>query len=241
MKRKTIFLATLLIMMLIIMVSCAAPVPQLDTVQITPTAAETLQPAKPEPTSEPTLAPTPEPAPEPTEKPSLLTIPSELINYPEGMYKVGTDLPPSTYFFYKPDDSKAALCSVIVKDGSGSDATPLVVESFNDDHTILTVAAGQYVDVNGANFIDAGITQDYLENINVDYIPQGAYLVGFHLPAGEYKTIAEEGAVLSSLTIFEDATQLKPLDVKIVKGSGYVTLKEGECVRLRGVRMEYPN
>lgn len=155
--------------------------------------------------------------------------PTERIEYLEGMYKVGTNLPAGTYFAIA--DKKSPLSSLTVKDGSGTQAKVLAVDAFTTC-SLIGVNDGEYLTVRGCTLIDIAFTADYLQGSSE--IPEGTYLVGYHLPAAEYAIKADEGAALSTITVFGDAGQRKVIGVDIVKGSGFATLLEGEYVKLRG-------
>ena len=220
MVRKICVVVLLLVVVLNIFTKCSSP--------ISPTAS-------PSPSSE--LTPSSEPAPisEPPATSGVELIPPDKrVEYPEGIYEIGADMPAGIYFAIA--NGGVAMASVTVKDGAGTDATPLAVDTFQSGHTMIAVDDGQHLSVIGCTLIDAGFTATCLSN--VEGVPEGMYLVGFHFPAGEYKTVVDDGAVPASLTVYKDASHQTPGNVQIVNGSGYITLKDGEYVRLLGVHLE---
>ncbi len=181
------------------------------------------------------------PIEEETSSPPYISLPEEKpleesTSYGEGMYKIGTDLPAGIYVFMR---NNSLIGSVTIKDGSGSDANVIAVDAF-DEISIMEVSEGQYLDVKGSVFLDISYTKVMSELMleQVGYYPEGSmWLTGFHIPAGEYKLNESEGAVLSAATIYADATHTNPLDVIIVEGSAYVTLKDGEYIALKGASL----
>jgi hypothetical protein len=169
-----------------------------------------------------------------------LPVPAERVEYAEGTYKVGADLPAGVYFalaHWVTPSNPVSMASLVVKDGSGSDAKVLATDSFSNACTIIEVLDGQYLTVRGAGFLDVAYSKNLLKELNLDHVPPGMFLAGYHFEPGEYKVVPEEGASFASFTVFADATQSKVLDTQVVKGSSWITLKDGEYVKLRGVRL----
>jgi hypothetical protein len=169
-----------------------------------------------------------------------LSVPDEMIEYPEGTYKVGADLPAGIYFalaHWVTPSNPVSTANLVVKDGSGSDAKVLVADTFTDSCAIVEVLDGQYLTVHDAGFLNIAYSKNFLEALKLDHVPPGMFLAGYHFEPGEYKVTPEENASIMSFTIFADATQSKVLDTQVVKGGSWVTLKDGEYVRLRGARL----
>jgi hypothetical protein len=156
--------------------------------------------------------------------------------YNAGMYKIGLDLPAGIYVAM---GDGSVISSVTVKDGSGADANVLTVDPFTQ-HTIIGVEDGQYLDVLGADMIAVEYTASIGDLIlsEVGCYVEGMYWVGYHIPTGEYKLTADSEAVVSSYTIYGDATRGTPLDVGVMSGdTAYVTLEDGQFIKLSGVTM----
>ena len=156
-----------------------------------------------------------------------------------GMYRIGTDLPAGTYVAMNDGSVLSSLSSITVRDGSGADSNILIVDPFSQ-HTIFEVRDGDYLDIRGAEALDIACSAVLFEMMYAEYglYCEGMYWVGFHLPAGEYKLTADEGAVLSSYTIYRDATQSGILDVGVMSGAtAYVTVSEGQFLKISGATM----
>lgn len=158
----------------------------------------------------------------------------EVVIYPEGVYKVGADIPAGIYFAMADEDS--ILSSLTVRDGSSSDATVLDTSPFTAT-AIIQVQDGEYLKVTSAEFTDISNTHDiYGPSVERGFYSSGSFLVGFHIPAGEYKVEPEEDAILSSYTIYSDGMRTVK-DVSIVSGSGYVTLQDGEFLKVNSATL----
>jgi len=235
---KKLILVLLLASMVMMSLSACGTDSQPTQSASPPASAPVSPPPEPPPASPPAEAPPPapdepKPGPDPQDGLPVEKPFDEAVIYQSGMHKVGADIPAGIYLVIA-DDS--ILSSLTVKDGSGSDANVLTIDAFTE-HSIIGVEEGQYLEVRGASFVGIEYTKALFGIMYDEYgfYCEGMYLAGFMIPAGEYKLTPDADAMLSSYTIYSDATQQKVKDIGIIGDSGsYVTLKSGEYISVRG-------
>lgn len=98
-----------------------------------------------------------------------------LTKYSSGQYKVGTDIPSGEYILFA-SGGNGYFC--LSSDGNESDI--IVNDNFEYD-SILTINDGEYLNLSRCYAVS--IT----ENPTVETTQTGMFLVGKHIPAGEYK------------------------------------------------------
>lgn len=146
------------------------------------------------------------------------------IEYTEGMYKVGADIPAGEYIVLRNKDERY-LSSVCVSSDSNKD--DIIDYSLFDTHHYITVQDGQYIELNGCTAISSKgrcVVVEDLKNIS-----QGTYKVGTDIPAGEYKLTADPDSLLSSVCI-QDTSEADHdiISYNIVKNTSYITVKDGQ-------------
>ena len=142
---------------------------------------------------------------------------------PEGMYKIGTDIPEGEYFVW----ATSYFCSVQVSsDSSGSVASNITTEMC-DTFMFISVKSGQYLDVSGGSFVPANIAPVPEMQENGTYKP-GMYRVGIDIPAGEYKVTATGD--FCYIQVLKDSFGLisSHANTEYVDGQAYVTVIEGQ-------------
>lgn len=151
---------------------------------------------------------------------------SNLTTYTEGMYKVGTDIPSGEYVIYA-DSGKGYYC--VSSDANGSDIV------MNDNFTynaIITVNDGEYLDLSKCHAIPIS------ENPDVDVSGEGTFLVGRHIPAGEYKlvTTSEHGYYC----IYSSSRNSDIVANDNFDGQTYVSVSDGQYLVLSRCKFEEP-
>jgi len=107
-------------------------------------------------------------------------------------------------------------------------------------HSILEFEENQYVQLSGATLQQIEDTYGKFEAIyKIDgYYPEGVYLVGHHIPEGEYKLAVTESPEFSYFAVYEDAAQKTLLNSGIIPADGNnITLKTGQFIKLIYVKM----
>lgn len=171
---------------------------------------------EPTPTPKPTAIPTPtiSPTPKPTAKQSAK-------NYGSGTYKVGIDIPAGEYYIKGPgyvevsSDSSGSLDSIIDNDNIGF-------------YAYANVYDGQYLKLKGCSAIPSSSANPKYDGL----YPSGMYKVGKDIPAGEYKVDA-----LSNMGYYERNSGALGSDNSIIdndnfSGSTYITINDGEFLKL---------
>ncbi len=139
--------------------------------------------------------------------------------YAGGVYKVGVDIPAGEYVLFA-DDSGAGYFSVSA-DSNQSDIL------FNDNfeyNSIITVNDGEYLDMSRCYAVPIS------ENPDVDISGAGMFLVGMHIPAGEYKL--DSGGDNGYYCIYSSSRQDDIVVNGIFEGQNYVSVSDGQYLVL---------
>ncbi|CAH0344173.1 hypothetical protein [Bacillus sp. CECT 9360] len=144
----------------------------------------------------------------------------------EGMYKVGQDIPSGEYMLV----SQGGGYFSINRDSAGSDSI-LANDNF-DTHSFITIEDGQYLTLTRAVMYP----KDKAPKIEPadGKLADGMYIVGVHLPAGEYKVHPNEGQ--DGYYGIYSGSSVSGLD-NIIDNDNfnterYITLKDGQYLQL---------
>ncbi len=154
---------------------------------------------------------------------------SDVGAYRASTYKVGSDIPAGTYVFFADTgfgyleidkDSKGSLDSIVYNEN---------ISSFD----IAEVKDGQYLKTMGCYALPLS------EFPYLDTTGDGVFLIGTHLPAGEYKLSATgsmeayyEVDSIATPSVFDIVTN------DLFSGSTYITVQDGQYLKLRNCRFE---
>jgi len=176
--------------------------------------------ASPTPTSDAVPLPMPEQTPDETDAGfDIAKV------YYDGTYEVGLDMPAATYFAMTDWGLDA---KVIVKDSSGN----VLLEDVFKRYSIIVIDENESVEIINCGLIDVSQTQDYVRGVFTYGIPDGAYIVGFHISAGIYGFRPYEGYTGARYEIYSDATRANLIaSGDIADGEEtLVTLEEGQVI-----------
>lgn len=104
--------------------------------------------------------------------------------YPEGMYRVGTDIPEGIYYIYT--DSS---CYWEVSSDSTGDFGSIIGNGNINNNAYVTVYEGQYLTVDRGSLYNIATREYELQSS----VGEGMYWVGKDIPAGEYVLTPETG------------------------------------------------
>lgn len=165
---------------------------------------------------------------------------SSVKTYPDGTYKVGTDLPPGEYKFTQTDsisgyiqrssDSSMDLDSIISNDLTSEEGATRYV----------TTNEGEYLKVQGGTLVAANESAN-TTSTNGSYT-DGTYKVGTDIPAGEYK-FTQTSSITGYVERASDSS-MSPESIisnDLTSGEGetiYVTTKDGEYLKVQGGTLE---
>lgn len=146
--------------------------------------------------------------------------PVPITEYPDGLYKVGTDLPTGEYVIFKAPNaengymrlSKDNAQNIIVKDGGF------------DYNTIITVEKGEYLKITDAYAVP-------IDKATVKNYGEGTFKVGTHIPAGSY-VLSEFPSEVGTYYVLDDNRQIQYLGRVEIDGSAPVTVKDGQYLIL---------
>lgn len=139
----------------------------------------------------------------------------------EGTYKVGTDIPAGEYVMFATAGGYFSLSS----DSTGSFSSIICNDNF-DYNTIITVSDGQYLEIKRACAVP--IDQ---EGYTLETTGEGMFKVGKHIPAGEYKIVADgDGYIEVSSNSTHDFNSIVSNDN--FTGEKYITVTDGQYLKL---------
>lgn len=153
--------------------------------------------------------------------------------YPEGLYLVGKDLEPGTYFFESNDpvygvDKRPVyyVYSSDMPDFRDKEVGAWIKRSY------LELREGRYIRVIGANFIKAGEQPVYAgeEKEGAHIYPAGEYLVGYDIAPGTYQmTIEPYNIMITDRDLDDKKMNFTEYDgINYEGGPVEITLKEGQ-------------
>lgn len=154
--------------------------------------------------------------------------------YDEGMYKVGTDLPSGEYLI----ETDIMGYMQVTSDSTGN------IDSIvtNDNYTnriYITVSDGQYLTFDGKATPTAEAPAYQAEN---GYYPEGQYLVGKDIPAGEYKISVMDSNVAGYGYIEVATDSLGTIDSIVtnsnIDSDAYQSVTDGQYLKLNGCEIK---
>lgn len=141
--------------------------------------------------------------------------------YNEGQYKVGEDMPAGEYVFFCTGSYNGSM-----KETTDSNGTDRVDSEYFEYNIIYTLTDGNYVEINDAIAVPSDQVNELATNKG-----NGMFIVGKHIPAGEYKLIATDYHSGGSYKIFK-SSHLANSDDRIKSEyfdkPTYVTVNDGE-------------
>lgn len=189
--------------------------------------------SKPTPTPSPTPKPTatPKPTPSPTPSPTPKPTPMEMVEYGEGQYKAGTDIPTGEYLVYAThNDIPGYFCL-----SSDSNQDNIITNDNFDFNSIITIQTGEYIQVKRAGLVSL---EAFDSNYSLKTTESGCMLkVGTHIPAGEYK-ITSTSSVSGYYCIYKTSRQDDIIKNDNFSGSVYVTVKKGQYLLLNRCKID---
>ncbi|HHT7010605.1 hypothetical protein BCPR1_20880 [Bacillus paranthracis] len=147
-------------------------------------------------------------------------------SFGEGMYKVGVDVPSGEYMLIA--QNGVGYFSI---NGSSSFDSTLANENFAGN-SIITIENGQYVTINRAKMYSMNNAPS-LNPVN-GILSDGMYIVGKHLPAGEYKITPSSGQMgYFSINSGSAVSQLKNIiENGNFNGERYIKVNDGQYLKI---------
>ena len=161
---------------------------------------------------------------------------SGLGGYEPGNYKVGVDIPPGIYMLLVSKeyaDRSSPGYFAISKDPNKKN---IVANDNFGGNSIIEVLDGEYLQLSRCTAIPLDKAPDLKPAGGV--YPEGMYIVGRHVPPGEYvlKTTDEERD--GYVALYPDARHKKILTNDLFKKKRYVRIENGQYLKLSHCRME---
>lgn len=152
------------------------------------------------------------------------------IKYKEGQYKIGADMPAGAYVLIQ-DYFDWPSYFAITTDANGKDI--LKNDNF-DGHSIVEVVDGEFLEISRCYAVPLEESAGFAA---VDgYLSDGAYIVGKHIPAGEYKVESTEDFA-AYICIYPDLRRSKISSNDNFDGSRYVSLEDGQLFEIKRGRI----
>lgn len=153
--------------------------------------------------------------------------------YEAGMYKVGTDIPAGTYLI------TGDMGYVEVSSDSSGQLESIVANDNYVNRTYLSAVDGQYLKFDGVAIPEAEAPAYTSEN---GAYPEGKYLVGKDIPAGEYKISLTEGNAMGYGYIEVSSDASGTINAIIsnanIQGDTYQTVQDGQYLKLNGAEIK---
>lgn len=197
------------------------------TIRVTPrpTAKTT-----PKPTAKTTPTPKPTPTPEPTPKPYQYSL-ADVNYYPEGQWKVGTDIPAGEYILLNRSDRSAYFS--VTSDANGDN---ILFNELFEVNSIVTVYNGEYIELSRCVAVEI---KEFRKHYFFDEWIGGMMLVvGVDIPAGEYRVIADSDNNMGYYCIYGDSRHDDILTNDLFERSAYVKVKKGQYLILSNCYIE---
>lgn len=149
--------------------------------------------------------------------------------YPEGQYKGGADLPAGQYMLIA--NEAIAAYFALTRDANAQD----YIHNDNfDGHSIVEIHDGEYLTLKRCYAVPMETAPTV--NSTDGYLSDGFYIVGQHIPAGEYKVEATED--ISAYTcIYSDVRRSNIVSNDNFDGTRYVQLADGQCFEIKRGRI----
>lgn len=145
--------------------------------------------------------------------------------YREGQYKVGVDIPSGEYVIFS--DYTNSGYFALTSDSNGNDI--IVNENF-DYNSIITIYDGEYIELSRSRAVPIS------EVTSLPKDESDMFKIGVHLPAGEYKLIADEAG--GYYCVYNDNRQQDIESNDNFSGQSYVTVKDGQYLVLLRCKIE---
>lgn len=156
--------------------------------------------------------------------PSVPVQPSK--KYGEGQYKVGKDIPAGTYMLWA-SDLKYSGYFVYSSDANADD----IIENDNfSTNTIIEVYNGEYLDLRRCDAYpleDAKAPQKQNGSFG-----EGFYIIGEHIPAGEYKLESTDAKYSGYYCIYNDLRRENIDSNGNFSDTRYISLSDGQYLKL---------
>lgn len=154
---------------------------------------------------------------------------AKAITYPAGQYKIGTDMQAGEYMLIQ--DSSFSAYFAISKDANDFD---IIANDNFDGNSIVEVYDGEYLTMDRCY----AVALDDAPTLSADdgYLGEGFYIVGVHIPAGEYKVEATE-RFEAYICVYSDLRRTDIITNEIFEGSRYVELSEGQYLEIERGRI----
>lgn len=145
--------------------------------------------------------------------------------YPDGMYKIGSDMPAGEYVIISDYSCYVELCS----DSAGTLDSIITNENFTNRYYI-TVKDGQYLDFSEGYAI--AVSDATAAEPDNGIFPDGMYKVGLDLAAGEYKIRATSGMGYYAVYKKGANTLDDIVSNDLFESDKYITISDGQYILL---------
>lgn len=147
---------------------------------------------------------------------------AESLGYSSGMYKIGTDMPAEEYLI-----TSSSGYYEVTSDSTGSFESIITNDNYTN-RAYITVQEGQYFSFDGTA-TPVGEAAAY-SSVDGTY-PEGMYLVGKDIPAGEYK-LSSSGSGYYEVTSDSTGNFDSIVSNDNFEGDKYLTISDGQYLKL---------
>ncbi|QAT49278.1 hypothetical protein EQM14_05505 [Caproiciproducens sp. NJN-50] len=154
--------------------------------------------------------------------------------YPEGMYKVGSDIPAGEYVMISNSKSIDFGYFQVAKDSSGTLDSIVANDNF-ENRSIITVSDGEYITVQYADIY--AINDAPAISQTAGKISSGMYKVGKDLKAGEYKVHATDSSAYVEVSSDSSHLLTSIISNDNFSGDKYISVENGQYIKIQNAEI----
>ena len=150
--------------------------------------------------------------------------------YTMGNYEVGVDIPAGVYFLVA-DGARGYFC-LTPKD----DSNDMIKSHVFMTTAIITIQNNEYLELDRCYAVPL---EEAPEVTPIGgYLEEGIYLIGLHIPAGEYKIYSSTEGFDGSYSIYNNSRLDRSISSHSVHGERYIRVDDGQCLELKLARIK---
>jgi len=150
--------------------------------------------------------------------------------YMSGHYKVGVDIPAGEYYLIV-DGTDGYFC--LASDANNYDT---IVSDVFTTTAIITIRDNEFLELNWCYAVPF---EDAPEVMPTDgYLEDGMYLIGLHIPAGEYKVYPVAEGVFGDYVLYSNSRRDHIVSEEWLMGEMYVTVYDGQYLKLYRAKIQ---
>lgn len=152
-----------------------------------------------------------------------------------GTYKIGDNLEAGEYRLIEVPNSVFPSYQ-LTEDANQEE---FIASGVISGHDYIKVEDGQYLKITDSFLVPVEDVKPI--EITDNTISDGAYKVGFDIPAGEYEVKEKEDSIFPVFTIFKSLDEQYANSTGVVENNAYLEVEDGDYLRLSDVTITHDN